>query len=361
MCIEDLKLHLKDKIQEILDETFTDINKRRIRDKHSELLIACPVCGDSLTDTHKKRGYFYFDSMKYHCFNGECIAKYWDALYFMKSFDKRIGNLDYIKQISNILKESKTNREHLTLHSSSEYFKFLNDNALDAKSLISHYKLKPYSSYDWSIQFIKDRLLHNIKHDLLFRVNKWKKREVWILNKIGIDKVVGLQIKNLDGGAKYLTKDFSTLNEELSTNIEYVNDKEFKSTCDNLSLIFNIFNVNLEKTITVFEGPLDSVFINNSVATAGASKLKTFFDDVDNIRYFYDNDKTGKSNSITKIKNKKPCFLWSKFFKDFKYTNKKIKDLNELITYVYANREYSNSLNQLSSYYSKIKYDIYYV
>jgi len=361
MCKETLRIHLTEQVQEILNETFTDVHRRKLRDKKSELLLACPVCGDSLKDKTKKRGYFYFDTMKYHCFNGECVAKYWDAFYFFKIFDKRIGNLDYIKDIAKILKNNRKNRQHVTLHNSSEFFQFLHSNAFLTKGIVDYYGLKPYTAYPWSQQFIKDRLLHGVKNELLFRVNKWKKREVWILNKIGDDRVVGLQIKNMDGGPKYLTKDFSKLNEEMNHEIEF-KDEIFKGTCDNLSLIFNIFNVNLEAPLTVFEGPLDSFFLHNSVATAGATKLKEFFDDMDNIRYFYDNDSTGKTNAISKIKKRKQSFMWAKFFKDFKYKNKRIKDLNELIKYAYDNKDegkYKESLNKLSTYFSKTKYDIY--
>lgn len=360
MCKVDLKEHIRETVQDILNESFTDVNRRNLRYKGSELLMACPICGDSSKDKTKKRAYFYFDTMKYHCFNGECIAKYWDAFRFFKAFGKKIGNPDYIKDIAQILKNNRTNRQHVTLQNSSEYFKFLFENSILIQKIKDFYGLKSYAYYEWSKQFIKDRLLESVKNDLLFRVNKWDKKEVWILNKIGDDKVVGLQIKNLDGGPKYLTKDFSRLHEEMKYDIDF-KDEVFKGTCDNLSLIFNIFNVNLEMPLTVFEGPIDSFFLPNSVATAGATKLKEFFDDMDNIRYFYDNDKTGKTNAIDKIKINKPCFMWAKFFKDFKYKNKRIKDLNEMIKYVYDNREYSGSLNKLSTYFSKTKYDMYYV
>jgi len=360
MCSQTLKENIKLKLSDVLHEEFTHPTKRQVRDKGNHLLMACPICGDSHKDHTKQRGYFYFDTMKYHCFNGDCIAKYWGALYFFKRLGISVGNTDHIKEIGEIMKNTRRSRAHMTLQNSSEYFKFLHDNSIRLDKIIKSYGLRKWNSYDWSKQFIKDRLLSNKKDELYFRVNKWKKREVWILNTIGDDKVVGLQIKNMDGGPKYLTKDFSKLHEELGYDTEFT-DETFRGVCDNLSLIFNIFNVNLEAPVTVFEGPIDSFFFRNSVATAGATKIKEFFDDLDNIRYFYDNDQTGKKNAMEKLKKGLPAFLWKKFFQENKYKNKRLKDLNELISHVYENRELSSSINNLSKYFGKTKYDIYYV
>ena len=125
--------------------------------------------------------------------------------------------------------------------------------------------------------------------------------------------------------------------------------------------LINLFNVDIEKTITVFEGPFDSFFIPNSVATAGASKLKSFFDGLDNVRYWYDNDSTGKNSSIDKIKSKNKCFLWKRFFKNSAFNNKRVKDLNELVVYIYKNREFKHVLSHVKESFSKNKYDIYHV
>jgi hypothetical protein len=196
----------------------------------------------------------------------------------------------------------------------------------------------------------------------MFRKNNYGNREVWVLNKINEnDMLIGAQIKNLDftAGAKYTTKTFNTLHEEMYTQL--VIPDEYKEKCQMFSTIFNIFNVDLDRDVTVFEGPIDSFFIGNSIATAGASKLKNFFDGLDNFKYFYDNDTTGKKSAIEKIKKDQSCFLWQRFFKVNKFKYKKIKDLNDLIIYVYNNKEYRKSLKQLKDTFSKNKYDIYHV
>ena len=64
---------------------------------------------------------------------------------------------------------------------------------------------------------------------------------------------------------------------------------------------------------------------------------------------------------MEKLKKGLPSFLWKKFFNEHKYKNKRLKDLNELISYVYSNRDQTKSINNLSKYFGKSKYDIYYV
>ena len=91
------------------------------------------------------------------------------------------------------------------------------------------------------------------------------------------------------------------------------------------------------------------------------SKLKNFFDGLDNIRYWFDNDSTGKKNAIDKIKSNNKCFLWKRFFEENAFKNKRIKDLNELVKFVYENENYRSSIQKVKDSFSKNKYDIYHV
>ena len=324
--------------------------------------MACPCCGDSKTNTSKKRGILYLDSFKYYCWNGECDAKYWSIFKFFKEFGKKIKDVEQITAISKVIESSKRLRKPTKLIDSSEYFEFLYKNSVTIEELSKHYGLLTYSQCKWGAEFLKGRLLHRYEDRIRFRKNKFGNREVWVLNKINEnDKVVGLQIKNLDFGTKYSTKTFPVLIEEMNRTVNYPEDKSFVEKLTSLSIIFNLFNVDIEATVTVFEGPFDSFFVPNSIATAGASKLKSFFDGLDNIRYWYDNDSTGKSSAIEKIKGKNTCFLWKRFFTKSAFKNKRIKDVNELVVYIYENREYKDALSHIKDSFSKTKYDIYHV
>jgi len=115
---------------------------------------------------------------------------------------------------------------------------------------------------------------------------------------------------------------------------KYINEEDgienISSNLDRISGIFNIMNINMSSMITIMEGPIDSLGIPNSIALQGASKsLNGFFDNMDNVRFLFDNDKTGKEMSIRKLKEHKQIFLWSSYLK-MKNINNKIKDINDL-------------------------------
>jgi hypothetical protein len=361
--MSDLRKDIIEIVQDILYHSHTDDEKRRlVTDKEEQLEMACPCCGDSKSNTTKKRGILYLDSFKYYCWNGDCNAKYWSIFQFFKHFGKKLKNLDQISEISKVIEKSKRERKATKLIDSSEYFEFLYNNSVTILDLEKHYGLFTAERCKWGKEFLNGRLLHRFDDRIRFRKNKFGNREVWVLNKINEnEKVVGLQIKNLDFGTKYSTKTFTTILEEMDRKVDYPEDKMFQEKLTSLSIIFNLFNVDIENTLTVFEGPFDSFFVPNSVATAGASKLKNFFDGLDNIRYWYDNDPTGKNSAIDKIKSKNKCFLWKRFFKNSAFKNKRIKDLNELVVYVYNNKEYKHALSHIKESFSKNKYDIYHV
>ena len=122
------------------------------------------------------------------------------------------------------------------------------------------------------------------------------------------------------------------LKEELGE--KYINEEDgienIVFNLDKLSGMFNIMNINLSQTITVMEGPIDSLAISNSIALQGASKkLNGFFDEVENVRYIFDNDMTGKEMSIKKLKDHKNVFLWTMYLKKI-HSDIKIKDINDL-------------------------------
>ena len=359
----DLRKDIISIVEDILYHSHTDEEKRRLdTSKEDQLEMACPCCGDSKMNSGKKRGILYLDSYKYYCWNGDCNAKYWSIFKFFEQFGKKLKNIDHIKEISTIIEKSKRQRKPTKLIDSSEYFEFLYNNSIPILDLEKFYGLFTEELCPWGKEFLDSRLLHRFKDRIRFRKNKFGNREVWILNKIDENnKVVGLQIKNLDWGSKYSTKTFPTLVEEMNRGVEYPEDKQFVEKLSTLSIIFNIFNVDIENTLTVFEGPFDSFFIPNSVATAGASKLKNFFDGIDSVRYWFDNDATGKNSAIDKIKSKNKCFLWKRFFKNSAFNNKRIKDLNELVVYIYKNREYKTALSHVKESFSTNKYDIYHV
>jgi hypothetical protein len=130
------------------------------------------------------------------------------------------------------------------------------------------------------------------------------------------DKIVETVLLREQLGQKYIEEEDGI--ENISFNL------------DRLSGIFNIMNVDMGKTVTILEGPIDSLGVDNSIALQSAAKnFDGFFDTMENVRYLFDNDKTGKQMSLQKLKEHKTVFLWGQYLKAVD-TKEKVKDVNDL-------------------------------
>jgi hypothetical protein len=89
-------------------------------------------------------------------------------------------------------------------------------------------------------------------------------------------------------------------------------------------------NVDLTKPLTILEGPIDSLAVASSIALQSAAKhLDGFFDEIETVRYIFDNDKTGREMTLKKLKEHRTVFLWGKYL-DMINSKVKVKDLNDL-------------------------------
>ena len=78
------------------------------------------------------------------------------------------------------------------------------------------------------------------------------------------------------------------------------------------------------------------------------------FDSVPTSRYFFDNDRDGRTKMIEKLKNEQEVFMWTKFCEDYGipfFGRNRIKDLNDLIIFEYKNR--TGCLDDLDKYFTK--------
>ena len=66
---EQLKSKIRSLVKQVVTEQHAEPNKRMIKEMPGRISLACPYCGDSTTDTTKKRGNLYWDTLQYHCFN----------------------------------------------------------------------------------------------------------------------------------------------------------------------------------------------------------------------------------------------------------------------------------------------------
>ena len=340
---------IEEKIQRILDKKFVkdSFHKRRIDHYSDRINFACPFCGDSLKDPRKKRFNIYLNSLSCHCFN---CNHHSGINTFLRQFDEELSMEDKI-QVHEIQQSSKKFEKKLSSGQTSFSFRLLDKLAIPKSILFKFLNLTtPYKSKECS-EYLNSRCI-NIKQWKYFAYNE-KSKELYILNINSNDRVIGMQIRQLDVNSKkprYLTRSLSKMynklfNKDISLLIErllkdmdngekYIIEEDgienIQANIDRLSGIFNVMNVNMNIPLTIVEGPIDCLCISNAIALQGATKLNNYFDDIENVRFLFDNDKIGKEHAINKLKSNKKIFLWGLYMKKMNIKNN-IKDINDVI------------------------------
>ena len=341
--------NIKNKIQEILNNKFAKDSyiKRKIDIYHDRLNFACPFCGDSRTDVRKKRGNLYLDSLRYHCFN---CGEHTGVNKLLNDFGEDLSLDDKIT-VHEIQQNAKKFERKISGSQASMSMTLLDKLAIPKDILFKQLGItSPYRDGTASA-YLKSRKI-DIRDWKYFAYNPLT-AELYILNISPSDRVIGYQIRQLDPRSnkqRYLssrmTKIYSDVfNKDIGGIVErlllkeplgqkYIEEEDgienIVAHLDRLSGIFNIMNVNMGQPLTIMEGPIDSLAIPNSIALQSAAKhLDGFFDDVENVRYLFDNDKTGREMSLKKLKAGKTIFLWSQYLSKIK-TKEVVKDLNDL-------------------------------
>ena len=126
-----------------------------------------------------------------------------------------------------------------------------------------------------------------------------------------------------------------------------------------ISTLFGIMQLNFQRPITMFEGPLDAKFMTNSLALATAGRSTDDFDEIPTVRYMFDNDATGKKKMTEKLKRGRPVFMWSKFLKENGLDTYNIKDLNDLMLKCFELK--IDAHKKIDQYFTSSQLDLWYV
>ena len=365
--------NIEEKIQRILNNKFKkdSFHKRQIDHYSDRINFACPFCGDSLRDPRKKRFNVYLNSLSCHCFN---CNHHSGINSFLKQFNEELCMEDKI-QVHEIQQTTKKFERRISNNQSSFSFQLLDKLAIPKSILFDMLKLTtPYKSKECS-DYLNSRNI-NIKQWKYFAYNEISK-ELYILNINSNDRIIGMQIRQLDPNSKkarYLTrslskiysnifkKDLSILIERLLKSMEngekYISEEDgienIQANLDRLSGLFNIMNIDMSSPLTIVEGPIDSLCISNAIALQGATKLNNYFDELKNVRFLFDNDKIGKEHTLNKLKSNKKVFLWGMYIKRMNIKNK-VKDINDIIKLNLFNKEVYESC------FSNDEFDVMYV
>lgn len=259
--------------------------------------FACNVCGDSKTDKHKKRGFILKNQNPWMFYCHNCGASmpviFWLREYFpdnYKSYRKQTmsGVVDPTEQKSIMTKR----RQKLDPAEEKTYTKFF----------------KNILAFPDAVSFCERRMIPKEVYSTWYYAidGKYKKRII-IPFRNDKNKIYYYQGRILEGSIlKYLSR-----------------KGDYNS-------IYNFYLVDRDKPVVVLEGPIDSIFVENSVAVTG---LKLKDEKLNNFPYKYyllDNDKSGFKKSIKMLSQGNYVFNWTLFLKDHDCTGP-VKDVNDFI------------------------------
>lgn len=293
----------------------------------------CAICNDSKKNKNKKRGYLLYwkDRWIYKCHN--CGVKL-NAEKWLKEYHP-VHYREYIKDIlSNTSTESQNSSSVAVCRKSS-----VNPQS-DEKNATASFKsiLKGDTDiFDKAKQFCSDRL---INPDI------WNK---WYVSTKGVygGRII---IPFLDNNNKIYFYQARTLYKQEPKYLNRVGDKQ----------IYNIYNVDKTQPIQVCEGPIDSLFLDNSIAILGCSISNNTFNTIKglgNIYWLFDFDKAGLESSREYITKGEYVFLWKKFKEDFRLPDRDKFDVNEVVLYLKKSVGYKFTFDELKKYYSNSVYD----
>lgn len=281
----------------------------------SYISCRCPVCGDSEANTRKKRGYILKNNPKdrdvwiYMCHNGDCDANeamtvknllkyYFPGLYkeYLREVFSYKSNNDKIKLETNYYKDLEKETKYNETDDVKHFIPILKGSGTTFEKAITYVKSRRIPEEYWKDWYVAVDGRYQGRLIIPFLDNK--------------NSIYYYQGRTLIGQEpKYLNR-------------RAVEDKE----------CFNIYNVDKVKPVIVCEGPIDSIFVENSIATLGikiSQKMGDLLKDM-NCYYLFDNDKDGKKYSKKFLENEKYVFNWKKFLKDENIVVP-IKDINDFI------------------------------
>jgi hypothetical protein len=341
--IEELLSKVESNLQVILNERFGNWEKRKILHKIGRINFACPYCGDSHQDNHKKRGNIYKDSASFKCYN---CGKSRSLEYFLKDFGKHLdtGELVLAREIAESGRKEKPPIDPMMLYDVENLKKW----SIERLEIEEKFNLVPLDRTKIFV-YLKKRLQPDLTR---FSWNQ-EKEQLYIFHLIPeTTRVLGYQIRNFVSTPKYMTYKLSRIYEEL--------DKDYGEevlALDDISTTFGILQLDISKPVTVFEGPLDSFLYKNSIATCSSNIDSPL--EVSTLRYFYDFDKAGRQAALEKLNVGIPVFLWKKLFKEMGIDEPlKKMDLNDLLI---LSKRKNFRLPKLSDFFSNDKYDAYWV
>ncbi len=244
--------------------------------------FSCPFCGDSDSDRKKARGYVFTKkgSTAYHCHN--CGVSY-NFTNFLKNLDFQLYSEFNIEKLKDEKPAAQVELEQFVDKMKTPVF-------LQSGPLKGLKKVSQLTAEHPCKIFVANRKIPNPYHAKMFFCPKFF---AWA-NEIIPGKFEGsallydeprLLIPFLNHEKKLHAFQGRSLDNKAKTRyITIVND-------ETIPKVYGLDTVDFNKKVYVFEGPIDSMFIPNSIATAGGDLVSTVADlPKKNLVVVYDNE-----------------------------------------------------------------------
>jgi hypothetical protein len=364
-------------IKDLLKKRFAGLPiKQEVHETGDKLNFACPFCGDSEKDHRKKRGNFYLATNTYKCYNDGCGIKI-DLFGIIQRFSAKY-NLP-IPEVT-IKKEFVHATSAKRKGSLIEVFisKGIGKHLLTLEYIVNRFTLTPCKeaptgSPIW--EFIQTRQLSKLP---LFEQSCYydnREDKIYIFNlDIKSNRILGFSARKIvsTDGPKYLIKNYSEFKKTGLIPKKLADD--IIIDIDTLNNYYNVMNVNFSKPVIITEGQIDAMFLRNSMASTGVTKINLLLDNIltrDNSLIFFDNDRAGRTQSIALIKKGYRVFMWSKLLTDLKLlyptdwlkSIKKIKDVNDLFVFMSSKNPevtFDEFNDWIINYFSETELDIFF-
>lgn len=236
----------------------------------------CPYCGDSSKNKTKARGYHFVvdNSFVYKCHN---CGKTTSSVNFLKD-NFSILHKEYKKEW---LKENGRAPRKRKMPSSNT-FKFKPRVPLKKKSILDEVCTSAWDN-EVSKKYLQDRLIPETS-ELWFVDNAEK---LSVINDKYKDRVLG-------NDPRIVIPFFNEDGELIGITGRAINNSPLRyltmRLLDDVPLIYNLNKVDKSKTIYVTEGPIDSLFLPNSIAVGGSDFKKIDASIKENATLIYDNE-----------------------------------------------------------------------
>lgn len=273
----------------------------------------CPICDDSQANKNKARGYIYQKQGKYiyHCHNCNITL----------SFQK------FLNQLNPILYDSYVQERYSILESENiipEQKKIIVPSA--HKHLQHLKKISQLSPTHYCKKYIVNRQIPSDYHYKLFYCPKFKE---WT------NTILPNKFESLNNDKSRLIIPLFTSDGQLIGYQGRALDPTDKQRYITIMLdetkprLYGLDTVDINKRYYIFEGPIDSMFIENSIATCGGTlirEMNLLNKNTDNAVIVYDNEPRNQDickNMLNALKHNYKVCIWPSSINQ--------KDINEMI------------------------------